>query len=121
MSQHRDTASLIADTLKSQMLSGELTPGQRLGEAALAERFCVSRGPVRDALSRLVEIGIAVSVPNVGTRVREFSQEEARALYELREALEAEAARLAAIRADEAGKSALVALANITAPLLGKI
>ena len=114
MSQHRDTASLIADTLKSQMLSGELTPGQRLGEAALAERFCVSRGPVRDALSRLVEIGIAVSVPNVGTRVREFSQEEARALYELREALEAEAARLAAIRADEAGKSALVALANIT-------
>ena len=96
------------------MLAGKLAPGQRLGEAALAERFSVSRGPVRDALSRLVEIGIAVSVPNVGTRVREFSQDEARALYELREALEAEAARRAAVRADEAGKASLIALTDVT-------
>lgn len=107
-------ASHIADSLKSEMLSGDLTAGQRLGEAALAKRFSVSRGPVRDALSRLVEIGIAVSVPNVGTRVREFSQGEAQELYELRETLEAEAARLAAIRADKAEKAALVALTEIS-------
>jgi DNA-binding GntR family transcriptional regulator len=117
---HRETAAHIADSLKSEMLSGELTPGQRLGEAALAERFSVSRGPVRDALSRLVEIGIAVSVPNVGTRVRKFSQSEARDLYELRESLEAEAAGLAAIRSDKAGKSRLADLTNVSEDRFGQ-
>lgn len=119
MNISRETATHIADSLKSEMLSGELLPGQRLGEAALAERFSVSRGPVRDALSRLVEIGIAVSVPNVGTRVRVFTQSEAQELYELRETLESEAAGRAAQRSGRAEKDALVALTYISEDRFG--
>lgn len=92
----------LADAIRDDILSGRLGPGERLGEVSLAERFEVSRGPVRAALSLLSECGIVTIVPNSGARVRLISREDARALYEMRVALEGEAAGLAASRADQA-------------------
>lgn len=93
-------AERLAEDLRDDILSGRLQPGARLGEVALAERFSVSRGPVRAALNLLNETGIVTIVPNSGARVRELSRADARALYEVRAALEAEAAMLAATRAN---------------------
>ncbi|EKF42568.1 GntR family transcriptional regulator [Nitratireductor indicus] len=95
----RLSAASITASLKDEILAGQLLPGQRLGEVALAERFSVSRGPVREALRSLVDAQLATLVPNVGVRVREIGFADAQALYELREGLESEAARLAARRA----------------------
>ncbi|MFV0334820.1 MAG: GntR family transcriptional regulator [Tropicimonas sp.] len=86
----------LASQLREDILGGRLQPGARLGEMALADRFEVSRGPVRAALNMLSESGIVTIVPNSGARVRILSREDARALYEVRAALESEAARLAA-------------------------
>lgn len=93
-------AERVAADLREEILSGRLAPGTRLGEVALAERYEVSRGPVRTALNRLGETGLVTIVPNSGARVRQMGREDARALYEVRAALEAEAALLAAERAD---------------------
>lgn len=89
----------LAAALRDDILSGRLRPGERLGEVALAERFAVSRGPVRAALNLLCESGIVQIVPNSGARVRVIGREDARALYQVRAALEAEAAMLAAAHA----------------------
>ncbi|TMV67078.1 GntR family transcriptional regulator [Thioclava sp. BHET1] len=101
------SAPAILTTLRDEILEGSLPPGSRLGEVALAARFAVSRGPVREALRGLVDLGLARLIPNAGVRVREIDRAEAAALYELRAALEAEAARLAAERAEQAEFAAL--------------
>ena len=57
-------AEKIASALQTEILSGMLLPGARLGEVALADRFAVSRGPVRAALNQLSESGLVSIVPN---------------------------------------------------------
>jgi len=91
----------VASGLRDEILGGHLLAGTHLGEVALAERFCVSRGPVRMALKSLSECGLITLVPNSGARVREIRYEDARTIYQVRAALETEAAMLAASRADE--------------------
>jgi len=59
----------VADHLRRDVLSGELPPGERLREMELAERFGVSRGPVRDALLQLAQEGWLVLEPHCGARV----------------------------------------------------
>jgi len=62
----------IYETLRQQILSAHLKPGEPLDEISLAERFDLSRSPVRDALARLVSEGLVVSLPNRTTMVAPF-------------------------------------------------
>lgn len=101
------SAQEIFEDLRESILQGGLLPGQHLPEVTIAQRYEVSRGPVRDALRMLVESGLAHLVPNAGVSVRAFTLAEAKALYELREGLEAQAARLAAQRMDDAARTQL--------------
>lgn len=100
-------AAVVAEGLRSEILSGLYRPGERLGEAALAQRFGVSRGPVREALRSLAKSGLITFTPNVGARVREVSAHEMQHLHELREALEIPAAALAAQRIDDSGVASI--------------
>jgi DNA-binding GntR family transcriptional regulator len=59
----------VADHLRREVLSGELRSGERLREVELAERFGVSRGPVRDALLQLAQEGWLVLEPHCGAKV----------------------------------------------------
>ncbi|WAJ72309.1 GntR family transcriptional regulator [Catenovulum adriaticum] len=59
----------IADALRSDIISGELTSNTKLNEQQLAERFGVSRGPIRDVLLKLTKEGLLVSRNNVGSSV----------------------------------------------------
>ena len=55
------TRDQITDRLREDVFSGRLLPGERVSEATLAERFGVSRGPIREALSLLTSEGLFVA------------------------------------------------------------
>lgn len=104
MSQAAEERRALVDKLASQLharvLSGELPSGTRLRQEALAEEFGVSRTPVREALRKLQAGGLVELQPNRGAVVRGLSPTEIRDAYEVRAALEALAAGLAAERAN---------------------
>jgi DNA-binding GntR family transcriptional regulator len=82
------TPDLIADTLRDEILRGAVAPGQALRQEELAERFGVSRLPVRDALLRLEAQGLVHVYPNRGAFVISLSADEVREIYDLRILLE---------------------------------
>ncbi len=88
----------VHDHLREQILSGRLTPGSELSEVALAESLGVSRGPVREALGRLATEGLVTIRPRRGAVVRALSNDEFIEAYQVREALETMAVRLAVPR-----------------------
>lgn len=86
----------IAGRLRSEILSGELAEGEPLRETRLAQRFRVSRGPVRDALLQLTQEGLLIARPNVGVRVCGAPSEAVRPLMvEIRRQIERHALNLA--------------------------
>jgi DNA-binding GntR family transcriptional regulator len=92
----------LSDELFEKMLASiyasELLPGAVVNEAALAERFGVSRGPVREAVRRLQGIRLVSREPYMKASVVSFSDAEILELFQVREALEGMACRLAAER-----------------------
>jgi DNA-binding GntR family transcriptional regulator len=93
-------ADRIADRLKRLIVTGEIKPGQKLVEKDIAAAFNVSRTPLREALARLVNDGLAIGIPYRGIFVRQITLRQVQDIYELRIAIEGLAATLAAQRAD---------------------
>ena len=81
--------------LREEILSGTLEPGTELQEVALSESLGVSRGPIREAIGRLAAEGLVTVRPRRGAVVRALSTEEFLEAYQVREALEVMAVRLA--------------------------
>ncbi|MGV2980086.1 GntR family transcriptional regulator [Camelimonas sp. ID_303_24] len=111
-------ASSFRDSLFSAIVrglyEGRYAPGQRLVEADLTAEYGVSRGPVRETLSRLAAEGIVTLSPGRGAAIRKLGWREAVDLLELLEALVGLAAAGAARRAasDAAGAARLEAAAS---------
>lgn len=84
--------------LRDLVLKGDIQPGERLSEVALATRLDVSRTPLRAALQRLEQEGLVELIPSGGYAVRSFSRQDVTDSIELRGVLEGTAARLAAER-----------------------
>lgn len=93
--------------LRARLLAGELPGGSRLREQEVATALAVSRTPVREAMRQLAQEGLVTLETNRGVTVHEPDLAEATATYEVRERLEAMAARLAAGHADEDAESLL--------------
>ena len=72
----RSTVEYIADELRDAIMAGRLEPGEQLGEADLARRFEVSRGPLREAMQRLVSEGLLHAITNRGVFVTELTLED---------------------------------------------
>ncbi|MDX3381360.1 GntR family transcriptional regulator [Streptomyces niveiscabiei] len=89
----------VLATLRQDIIAGRLAPGDRLVERELAERFGVSRVPVREAVRALVAEGFVHFASARRAAVRGLTRDDVRELFELREALEVYAAGLAAARA----------------------
>jgi DNA-binding GntR family transcriptional regulator len=89
----------VLAALRQEIIAGRLRPGDRLVERELAERFGVSRVPVREAIRALVAEGFVHFETPRRTVVRRLAPSDVRELFELREALEVYAAGLAASRA----------------------
>jgi DNA-binding GntR family transcriptional regulator len=101
--------TLLSD-LRELFVQGEVAPGQKVPEAALCERFGVSRTPLREALKVLAAEGHVELLPNRGARVRELSPEEVDGLFAVAGALEALAGEQACERISREELDALAAL-----------
>lgn len=88
----------VYNAIKDAILHHHLGPGTRLTEIELSKRLGVSRTPVREAIRRLGSEGFVTILPRKGAIVTSLSLEGIREIYEIREALESQAARLAATR-----------------------
>ncbi len=89
----------IRDSLEQRIVEGELGNGKRLDETELSSFYGVSRTPVREALQRLAESGLAEHLPRRGTFVRSPSLSQLVEMFEVMAELECMAIRLAARRA----------------------
>jgi DNA-binding GntR family transcriptional regulator len=105
--EHKQLWESIADQLRDEILDGRLPAGSRLLETELAERFGVSRGPVRDALNELARQGLAQDLPRRGTFVSSLTEQDLEEVYVLRRAIEEAAIRFAIARADQSGLEAM--------------
>ncbi len=96
--ERRTTVDVLVDALRARILDGDLGGGARLVEQELSRTYDVARHTVRAALRALQSEGLVVVEPHRGARVASLGAGAVRGLYELRAALEVEAARLALIR-----------------------
>jgi DNA-binding GntR family transcriptional regulator len=92
-------SKVLCDALEAMIVNGQMRPGERLNEQQLAQRFGVSRGPIREAVRALEGAGFVEAVTNRGVFVRQLTVGEVRELYEVRAALFGLAGRLMAERA----------------------
>ena len=100
-------AEQLFDRLTEAILQGEIPLGSKISEPALAQRYGVSRGPLREALHRLQERHLITRSANQGARVVEATPETLSAIFLVREVLEGLSAREAAIRITEPELQAL--------------
>ena len=91
----------VVELLRRDMASAVYGPGERLVERDLCGRYQVSRSVIREALRHLEAEGLVVCVANQGPVVATITRDDARAIYEVRRALEALAGRLFAERATD--------------------
>ncbi|MET7994558.1 FCD domain-containing protein [Amycolatopsis sp. NPDC005232] len=88
----------VHQVLRQQIIDGELRPGLRLVESAIARQLGTSQAPAREAIKRLVHEGLVSSLPHRGNYVAEISAEQAREVRAVRVVLEEFAAREATVR-----------------------
>lgn len=88
----------VCDAIREQIIDGRLPPASILREERLAAELDVSRTPLREAIRQLAEEGFLEQAPRRGARVSSLTPAMAQEVYEVREALEGMAARLAATR-----------------------
>lgn len=86
----------IFDLLQDSIIKGDIPAGSKISEPELAKTYGVSRGTLREALSRLEERRLVVRSPNHGVRVVSLSYEELIETYQIREVLGGLGSRLAA-------------------------
>lgn len=84
----QSTVEYLADELRGAVMTGQLGQGEQLGEARLAEHFAVSRGPLREAMQRLVSEGVLLAIRNRGVFVPELSLDDVIDVYHTRTAIE---------------------------------
>jgi DNA-binding GntR family transcriptional regulator len=113
------TPILIAAQLREHITKGSLAPGAQLVEMDIAGALGVSRGPVREAIQRLTQEGLLVSIRNRGVFVAEFGESDIRDIYEARTAVEkAAAGLLVSGNHHEAGLELLVKVQDMEAARL---
>lgn len=100
-------ADRVYDAIHAAIIDGELSGGDRLRIRELADELGTSTMPVREAIRRLEEAGLAEALPYKGAVVKSFSNAELLELYSVRTVLEVEAARAGALAARVGDASAL--------------
>ena len=93
MKTYKQIWETIAEEIKEGVISGRIKPDERLKEAELAEKYSVSKTPVREALRYLERIGFVEIVPHTMARVKKMNQKEVEDLYMIQGVLEGLAAR----------------------------
>ena len=91
----------VYSLLLDKLVSGKFSPGEQLIDRKIAGELNVSRTPVREALSRLAREGLIDNYERCGYFSKKFNADDIAMIYDVREAIEGTAARLAAVNATE--------------------
>jgi DNA-binding GntR family transcriptional regulator len=102
----------VYEHLHEEIMASRLPPGTELSEVALSKELSVSRGPIREAMGRLAADGLVTVRPRRGAEVREITPRELVDAYQVREALEVLAVRLAVPRVSESDLDSLSELVD---------
>jgi DNA-binding GntR family transcriptional regulator len=112
LSGHRTMTDVVYDQLKAAIVELRIPPGERLREATIAQGLSVSKTPVREALGRLEQDGLVELSSFKSAVVTEYTAQDLCEIYELREIIEAAAARSAAESMSEKGLADLGRIAT---------
>ena len=108
--QVQTLADKALGSIEAAIMKGDLAPGTRISEVLLAKTFGISRGPLREAIRRLEGRGLLVRIPHIGARVVTLSVDDLLEIFDIREALEGMACRLAAERMTDSELAAVDAV-----------
>ena len=106
--KHETRAEKLRETIEENIATGAFAPGMHLDETELAQRFGVSRTPLREALIQLSSMGIIVMRPRRGAVVAEVTPQRLLEMFEVMAELEAMCGRLAARRMSAADQEVLM-------------
>lgn len=93
--KHLTLRERILETIRDAIMSGSLKPGEKVAEPELAERFGISRTPIREAFRQLESEGYLTVIPRKGAVVASFSPRDVEEFYAIKSILEGYAARRA--------------------------
>ena len=91
----------IVNVLRESIIKGTLKPGERVAESELAEKYGISRTPIREAFRQLETEGFLKVIARRGAEVASLTEEDVREFYEVKSLLESYAAKVAAERLTE--------------------
>ncbi len=94
--RHQTLREKILETIREAILKGNLKPGEKVAEPELAERFGISRTPIREAFRQLESEGYLTVIPRKGAVVAALSERDVQEFYAIKSILEGYAAELAA-------------------------
>src|SRR4051812_14059546 len=95
MEKHLTLRERILETIRDAIMSGSLKQGEKVAEPELAERFGISRTPIREAFRQLESEGYLTVIPRKGAVVAAFSERDVEEFYAIKSILEGYAARMA--------------------------
>lgn len=98
MDEYLPLRDVVFNTLRRAILKGELKPGERLMEIALADKLGVSRTPIREAIRKLELEGLVVMAPRKGAKVASITERDLNDVLEVRKGMEVLAISLACDR-----------------------
>lgn len=101
MERHQTLREKILETIREAILKGNLKPGEKVAEPELAERFGISRTPIREAFRQLESEGYLTVIPRKGAVVAALSERDVQEFYAIKSILEGYAASLAAMSLTE--------------------
>lgn len=96
MDEYIPLRDVVFNTLRSAIITGELSPGERLMEIKLANELGVSRTPVREALRKLEKEGLVITTARRGAEVAPINEKDLKEVLEIRRSLESLACQIAA-------------------------
>jgi len=99
--RHQTLRERILETIRESILRGTLKPGEKVAEPELAERFGISRTPIREAFRQLESEGYLTVIPRKGAVVTSLSERDVEEFYTIKSILEGYAARVAAVKLSE--------------------
>lgn len=99
--RHQTLREKILETIRDAILRGVLKPGEKVAEPELAERFGISRTPIREAFRQLESEGYLTVIPRKGAVVTALSERDVKEFYAIKAILEGYAARIAAKKLSE--------------------
>ena len=100
MNSSKSKKNIVYENLKKRIITQTLKPGDPLNEGVLSKELKTSKTPVREALQHLEKDGFVENIPGKGSFVSKISVQDVREIFEIREILECEAVKRAAIKSD---------------------